>query len=153
MYGTNVCPSWEMDWSFLRELLVAILYYFCGALDYLVSGLIPHSIHLFGWSCLRCLQRVEPSTGMLQNFSAMSLDSCTVVWDTLTGIWHRFRFCRTTVIRWHIQAVWLLYDCRTTNGKTAHHEVGRWLQSVSSLQPWVPVCRNVLFVYVLQDTR
>ena len=30
MYGTNVCP-WEMDWSFLHELLVTILYCFCGA--------------------------------------------------------------------------------------------------------------------------
>ena len=38
MYGRNVCPSWEMGWSFLRVLLVVILYYFCGALDNLVSG-------------------------------------------------------------------------------------------------------------------
>ena len=57
---------------------------------------IPHSIHLLGWSCLLCLQRVEPSTGMLQNFSVMNLDLCTVVWKVLTGIWHRFGFCHTT---------------------------------------------------------
>ena len=38
MYGTNICPSWGMDWSFLREFLIVMLYYFCGALDNLVSG-------------------------------------------------------------------------------------------------------------------
>ena len=38
MYGTNVCPSWGMDWLFLHEFLIVMLYYFCGALDNLVSG-------------------------------------------------------------------------------------------------------------------
>ena len=38
MYGTNVCPSWGLDGSFLHEFLVVILYYFYGALDNLVSG-------------------------------------------------------------------------------------------------------------------
>ena len=41
----------------------------------------PHSIHLLeSLSCLCCQRRVEPSTGLLQNFSAVSVDLCTVVW-------------------------------------------------------------------------
>ena len=97
MYGTNCCScvwrlvGWtsvdtdcslcEADWSScLREFRVVILYYFCGALDNLVSGQNPHSIHLLeSLSCLCCLRRVEPSTGLLQNFSAVSVDLCTVV--------------------------------------------------------------------------
>ena len=113
MYGTNgnisviaVCPSCEVDLSSLRELLVVvILYYFCGALDNLVSGhKNPHSIRSSycitsvglwtTWSqvtrihivytyvnkvaCDGCW-RVCPSTGMLQNFSAMNLGVRTVV--------------------------------------------------------------------------
>ena len=90
MYSTNVCPSWGMDWSFLCEfLVVVVLYYFCGALDDLVSGQNPTQYTLTWWSCLWCLQRVESSTGMLQNFSAMSVDLCTKVQIARTGSWHR----------------------------------------------------------------
>ena len=99
MYGTNVCLSWEMDWSFLCVLLVVILYYFCETLDNLVSGQNPIQYTLtFGWSCLWCLQRVETYTIMLQNFSAMNLYLCTVVQKALTGIWHRLSFCHMNVI-------------------------------------------------------
>ena len=75
--------SWlcEADWSScLREFRVVILYYFCGTLDDLVSGQNPHSIQLLeSLSCLCCWRRVEPSTRLLQNFSAVSVDLCTVV--------------------------------------------------------------------------
>ena len=90
MYGTNVCPSWGMDWSFLCELLIVVmLYYFCGALDNLMSGQNSTQYTLTWWSCLWCLQRVEPSTGMLQNFSAMSVDLCMKMRIAGTGSWHR----------------------------------------------------------------
>ena len=65
---------------------LVIVYYFCRALDILVSGLDPHSIHLLGYSCLLCLRRVKPCTGLSQNFWTVSLDVCANMQVALTGI-------------------------------------------------------------------
>ena len=90
MYGTNVGPSW--GWIGHFYVCLSFLLSYCitsvGLWTTWSQVKIPYSIHLLGWSCLLCLKRVEPSTGMLQNFSVMNLDLCTVVRKALTGIWH-----------------------------------------------------------------
>ena len=90
MHGTNCCsaiwrlPEWtsvcdcsscKVDWSFILFDLV-IVFYFCRALDNLISDQNQHSLHLYGWNCLLSLQRANSVPNVVSWKESLSRASC-----------------------------------------------------------------------------